>query len=99
MYNVTLDLYKFEELADEAKDQAIIIVREDYLFQEYDYEHYNSFEEYQESLTDGIVKDVIIVNEYLFFKNGNIANTVLNTISNTYSYFEDQLKFEVKEIK
>lgn len=99
MYNVTLDLYKFEELSNDAKQAAITFVREEILFQEYDSEQYDSFEQYENSLTDKVVEELIIANEYLFFKNGHLACTILNTVTNNYLFFTEQLEFKVKEVK
>jgi len=99
MYNVTLDLYKFEELSNDAKQTAILFVRDEILLEEYDSEYHDSFKQYETSLTDKTVEELIIVNEYLFFKNGHLAWTLLNTVNNEYLFFTKKLEFEVKEVK
>ncbi len=76
--NVNIQLYSFDELSDQAKKTAIEEHREFML----DVAHYNLFEDeddfifYYESLltNDSLIIENIKCNDYLFFKDGSLAN-------------------------
>ena len=77
MKTLEINLYKFEELSDEAKDKAInealnILDSEPTEYENENGEIVNEFVEH----TEEDAKEFILINDYLFFKNGTLAHTV-----------------------
>ena len=77
MKTLEINLYKFEELSGEAKEKAInealnILDSEP---TEYENENGEIVNEYVEH-TEEDAKEFILINDYLFFKNGTLAHTV-----------------------
>ena len=77
MKTLEINLYKFEELSDEAKEKAIYealnILDSEPI--EYENESGEMVNEYVEH-TEEYAKEFILINDYLFFKNGTLAHTV-----------------------
>ena len=77
METLKIKLYKFDELSDEAKEKAIYealnILDSEPI--EYENESGEMVNEYVEH-TEEYAKEFILINDYLFFKNGTLAHTV-----------------------
>ena len=77
MKTIKINLYKFEELIEEAKNKAIEQAIEflDSEPTEYENENGKIIYEYFEH-DESQAEEFIDVNDYLFFKNGTLAHTV-----------------------
>ena len=77
MKTLEINLYKFDELSDEAKEKAIYEALNflDSEPTEYENENGEIMNEYVE-LTEEYAKEFILINDYIFFKDGTLAHTV-----------------------
>ena len=77
MKTVKINLYSFEELTNEAKETAIYEALNILNSQPIEYENESGeiVNEYVEH-TKEYAKEFILINVYLFFKNGKLANTI-----------------------
>ena len=80
MQKVEINLYSFNELSKDAKDFAISEHR-DFLLSIYDDSNFDDsfnmdYSKYEKSLNEDYIIEDIEANEYLFFFNGELANTI-----------------------
>ena len=77
METLKIKLYKFDELSDEAKEKAIYEALNILDSEPIEYENENGeiVNEYVDH-TDEYAKEFILINDYLFYKDGTLAHTV-----------------------
>lgn len=77
---IILELFEFSELEADIKDKVLETQRDFELstFDPLDYDSTTptSYEEFNDSLTDADLIDSIKMNEYMFFKDGEMASIV-----------------------
>lgn len=80
MKTITINLYSLDELSQYAREKAIIEANNFLNNELIDFEDENGIMQYEYlEHTEEQAEEFIKINEYLFFKNGEIANTVQYT--------------------
>ncbi len=83
MKTIEIKIYSFNELNEEAKQNAIINHRdfEDSIYDPNDefYSCYEDYEDFYNSLDDDYITENILINEYLFFNDGSLCNSTTYT--------------------